>query len=333
MHKILITFLLLTLTLFGFESYNYIDKSYKITQSTALTQIYNREINPHFDAKKLQFFTSHDNLKIAYKIFDVKNAKASIVISSGRTEGMVKYKELIYDLNANGYSVYILDHRGQGYSERLQKDTQIGDIKNFNNYVKTQNKLFLSHSMGGAIASLYVEEYQNDFDALVLSSPMHQPDLIFSTTSNLVCSLIQYRKSNLQRYIVGGKSFDEENQNFDDNSLTHSKTRYDIFLNEYRAQPSTKIGSPSVRWVIEACKGGERSVENATKATLPILLLQAQKDVIVNKKPQKQFCEKAKNCRGYVIDGAYHELFVEKDHIRNRALSAILSFFSKELLD
>ena len=336
--KVLLFTLLISLNLLGFQSYNYVNKNYKITSSTELKRDYFSKISPHFYAQKIHYFKSFDGLKIAYRIFKVKNPKANIVISSGRTEGMLKYQELIYDLNRNGYSVYILDHRGQGNSERLLKDPQIGHVNTFEDYVqdmhlfvqkfvpKQTKRVLIGHSMGGAIASLYVEKFVHDFSMLVLSSPMHQPDLINSTVSNLACDVFEKRKRDIDRYVIGEKSYDESLVPFKDNLLTHSKLRYKITDIAFGIEPETKVGGPSVRWVREACLGSARSVENASKIEIPILLLQAGDDQIVNAEPQEEFCKNAKQCSGYKLDGAYHELFVEKDSIRNRAMSALFSF-------
>jgi len=340
--KLLLLLLILTNILVGFESFNTINKKYKFTTEQDLKKIYFTEISPYFYAHKLHFFTSFDKLKIAYRIFAVKNAKANLVISSGRTEGMVKYQELIYDLNRNGYSVYILDHRGQGNSQRLSKDKQLGHVVKFENYikdlkqfvtdyVKKDKKLVLvAHSMGGAIASLYVEKYPNDFDALVLSSPMHQPELISPLITTTACKFVQRRVRDIDRYIIGEKSYDKKSHIFENNLLTHSKIRYEVSKIAFDIEPGTKIGGPSVRWVGEACRASEKSVQDAAKIEISVLLLQAQEDKIVNKKPQNIFCRSVGAlCKGYQIDGANHELFVEKDIIRDKALTAILDFISK----
>ena len=58
--------------------------------------------------------------------------KGAIVLVSGRTESMLKYKEVAYDLFRNGWSVYIHDHRGQGLSDResaVRDQPQKGDRK------------------------------------------------------------------------------------------------------------------------------------------------------------------------------------------------------------
>jgi lysophospholipase len=319
-----------------------VNKRYKITDAKELKESYFSVISPYYYKVPIHYFKSFDKLKIAYKIFKVANSKANIVISSGRTEGMLKYQELIYDLNNNGYNVYILDHRGQGNSQRLLKESQIGHVYKFNNYVKDlnlfikkylpleQKNILLAHSMGGAIASLYVEQHPSVFDALVLSSPMHQPDLIGTTLSTLMCDLVEKRKRDIDRYIIGENSYDKSIVAFEENILTHSKIRYSITKMAFDIEPTTKIGGPSVRWVAEACKGSEESVNNASKIKIPTLLLQAQDDKVVNKKPQDIFCKNVgKYCKEYQIDGAYHELFVEKDIIRKKVLTAILDFIAK----
>ena len=66
------------------------------------------------------------------------------------------------------------------------------------------------------------------------------------------------------------------------------------------------------------------------KIKIPLLLLQAENDKIVNKEPQNEFCKNASpHCQEFQIDGAYHELFVEKDSIRAKTFTAILDFISK----
>ena len=230
----------------------------KITQANELNVIYTTTIKPHFDTKELNYFSSFDSLKIAYKYFPVKNSKATIVIASGRTEGMVKYPELIYDLNNNGYSVYIYDHRGQGFSGRITTDLRLGYVKDFFDYVKDlkyfvknivkhDKKLFLlAHSMGGQVASLYAQRYTNDFDALVLSSPMHQPKLLSEFTTNFLCDSVEYTLDDTPKYMLGKFYFDFAENNFFINVLTHSEVRYSIVNESYALNPETKIGWTSV---------------------------------------------------------------------------------------
>ncbi|MGO8654096.1 alpha/beta fold hydrolase, partial [Rhizobium ruizarguesonis] len=71
------------------------------------------------------------------------------MISSGYGESFFKYREIVYDLWQEGYQVYILDHRGQGFSERLIRPNKaqeldpravkrvhdLGYVENFDDFV------------------------------------------------------------------------------------------------------------------------------------------------------------------------------------------------------
>ena len=340
--RVLLQFFLFVAQLYSFESWNYINKNYKFTSEAALLKKYDSVISPYFYKHTLHFFITPDNVKIAYKIFKVQKSKAIIVISSGRTEGMVKYQELIYDLNQNAYDVYILDHRGQGYSQRLLEDRRKGYVDNFFHYVddlkffvdnyvpKDKKRILLAHSMGGAIASLYVERYPYDFNALVLSSPMHKPYMLTPNMSPYLCKRMLEKQNNLTDYMIGTQNHDILNTSFEENDLTHSKERFKIMKSAYTKEPETRIGGPTKKWVQEACKWSAESVKNADLIKIPVLVLEAQKDRAVTVKAQEDFCKNiSKNCKGILLEGAYHELFIEEDIIRQKALSAILDFIAK----
>jgi len=93
------------------------------------------------------------------------------VIVNGRNESYWKYQELFYELYSHGYDVYAYDHRGQGESGRILKDPQVGYVAEFDYYVddldtfiydvvkpeRYKNRYLLAHSMGGAVATLYLE--------------------------------------------------------------------------------------------------------------------------------------------------------------------------------
>ena len=327
---------------FAFDSWHYINKKYKITTQKELQKKYKSTISPYFYARKLHYFVTPDHIKIAYKIFKVPKQKALIVIASGRTEGMVKYQELIYDLNQNGYSVYIADHRGQGYSQRLVADKQMGYVDNFFHYVddlkyfvdnfvpQSKKRILLAHSMGGTIASLYVERYQNDFNALILSSPMFEPAILASSMSSFLCRIVENKEHNLQRYVSGTDTYDILTYNFKGNDLTGSQERFDVMKEAFAKEPYTRIGGPSLQWLKEACRWSAISVKKANRIEIPILLIQAGKDSVVTASAQEEFCKRAKPyCHGITIEGAKHEMFIEKDIYREKLLSAILDFIAK----
>ena len=108
-------------------------------------------------------FTGVENLTLRYVRFISPQHKRVIVIVPGRIESYVKYPELAYDLFHCGFDVIVLDHRGQGRSDRLLDDSHLGHVVEFSHYVDDLETLYLkeivsrhyqqryalAHSMGG----------------------------------------------------------------------------------------------------------------------------------------------------------------------------------------
>lgn len=330
---------------------------YGITTEDQLRTVFRERIEPFWGTGQSGTFKGVGDVTIAYVAFAKGTEEIAIVLSSGRTESYVKYKELIYDLSRQGFAVYILDHRGQGFSGRVNADPsrrQMGDVISFNDYVADlhtfyhtvvaptgadrqalrQHKRYVlvAHSMGGAIASLYLERYADDFERAVLSSPMHEPN--FGMIPNeMACHALDLKAwiGRAENYAPGKHPYDDA-ANFDpNNGYTHSEVRYNITRATYDAVPETKIGGPSVRWVLEACDASKRAREGGGNVVVPVLLLQAGADSIVTATGQEEFCtilnrERLGGCRLEKIEGAYHELFVESDRYRIPAVTKLIEF-------
>ncbi|MBT4882816.1 MAG: alpha/beta fold hydrolase, partial [Glaciecola sp.] len=95
--------------------------------------------------------------------------RQTLVISSGRVESYVKYKEVIFDLYHAGFDIFIMDHRGQGLSQRSSPNPMHGYIDDFQQYVDDllcfvdevvyqycAQPLLLCHSMGSTIGALAI---------------------------------------------------------------------------------------------------------------------------------------------------------------------------------
>jgi lysophospholipase len=275
---------------------------------------------------------------------------SAIVIANGRTESFVKYPELAYDLGRQGYSIYILDHRGQGLSGRMLRDGQIGHVELFDDYVQDfksfvgevvakqghKRLLLLAHSMGGAIASLYLERYPGDFAKAALSSPMHEPATPGLLPRALACGdakdMLGRITGSLNDYAATKGPYDEKETFKADNAYTHSDKRYTRERKAYDDNPDAKLGGPSTKWAVEACEAAATARKNAGRITLPVLLVSAGADTVVTATGQKQFCDTLNaahpgQCTLVRIDGGRHELFIEGDEYRVPALTRILQFF------
>lgn len=318
-----------------------------ITTEAELPGVYPSSVVDFYNTGASGDFTSTrgKDVRIQFRRFVRPGADTAIVISSGRTECMIKYKEMIYDLNRNGYSVFIHDHRGQGFSSRLLADPMIGYVEEFDDYVADLKTFFddqvkptghkrhilLSHSMGGCIAAMYLETHQRDFDRAILSSPMFEPRLPVQEASLFAVSAADTVGLG-DLYIPGGHRYDHL-RTFDaaTNEFTHSQTRWQIAWDEFDANPSARLGSPSLHWVRVGYAAGRIAQDRAARIVVPVLLLQAGADTVVVAEAQKRFSSRLNyahpdSCTLVRIADARHEMFIEADQYRSAALDRILAF-------
>jgi lysophospholipase len=318
-----------------------------------LQNSYDTIIAPFWREKALPIsFQGKDGLEIRGMTFLQPRSETAVVISSGRTESFIKYKEVIYDLYIKGYSVFIADHRGQGLSDRILADEakrQIGHVRDFQDYVSDLKQFYtdfvrptghkrhvlLGHSMGGCIASLYLEEYDQDFDVAVLCSPMDELALGFLPLISIEIIELEYRLGRGEEYAPGEHGYDE-GETFSNKCLTHSELRWNIIRREFGDNPAAKLGGPSVLWVKLAQEAGLTARNRASDVKVPVLLLQAGNDTIVKPAGQIDFRDRVNKarpgfCRLEPIEGASHEMLVESDLYRNRVFEFMLDFIRNHI--
>lgn len=139
---------------------------WKFTSEKDLVDTFSNTINPFWEEQVSRgHFIGKGDIEVHYAWCIPNTPRATIVISSGRIESYLKYKELVFDLYQNGFAVFILDHRGQGLSGRMTHDPQHGYVADFDDYVddlvyftqkivipKQQGSLqLLCHSMAGPL--------------------------------------------------------------------------------------------------------------------------------------------------------------------------------------
>ncbi|MBB1268365.1 alpha/beta fold hydrolase [Shewanella sp. SR44-3] len=317
------------------------------------TQGYSSELNTNA-AHLTQFWAQvqHESLSLisginlAYGFIKHEDNRRAIVISNGRVESYLKYQELIYDCYQQGFSVYAIDHRGQGLSSRLTSNPHQGHVEKFSDYVddldlfinrvvqpELHNELFIiAHSMGAAIATHYIHQHPGIFTAAVFSAPMYGimlplPTAIIKRLANKLNKTTPIIDSNLvtANYVISGKDY--QAISFKLNQLTHSSVRYQQYRDLYQQQSQCQLGSPTNQWLSEAIDAAKASISMARESQIPILILQASKDKIVCNRAQNQAISGL--CQRIVIKGAYHEVFIEIDKLRDQALTSMFSFINQ----
>jgi len=337
------------------------------TTENQLAHRYSSDIADFWQQGQFSHFNGVNNTRINYAAFlhrkpnkeaHTKAAKKCLVISSGRSESYLKYKELSFDLFKLGFNVFILDHRGQGLSERTLENPHKGYVENFQFYVddlaifignivsphctvdgKTHKPYLLAHSMGGAIAARYLQDHPNRIQAAVLSSPMLGfngggiPDFLAGPLISVTARLNQWLDD--QSWYFFGHS-DYAQKEFSGNLLMHSSLRYQQFSELYQATPEIQLGGITIKWLTESITALETIFTKIAKITTPTLVLQSGADKIVNNQAQDDFCQQLhqlqpQSCpkgKPLVIKDAYHELFFESDEYRQQALTAAVNWFT-----
>ncbi len=302
-------------------------------------------------------FRGVNNITIAYASFCHEMHTKCLVISSGRSESYLKYEELIVELFQQGFDIFILDHRGQGLSERMLKNPHKGYVKHFDDYAEDLNTFIasivepyclakqtpiylLAHSMGSTIALRYFQLYRHPIKAAVLSSPMitfNRGILPLWLTTVIINSALFFNAlvSKTPWYFIGQGNY--KAKAFNDNPLTHSKSRYQKFIHLYQQKPQIQLGGVTIKWLSESLKAREAIFTHLTKLTLPIQVIQSGADKVVDNKAQNDFCQQlhqinsasCPNGKPVVINQAKHELFIEDDCYREPTIKTALNWFAQ----
>jgi len=361
----MLKYALLTLAIVGFMTKA---NDNRFTTETQLANRYHGEITDFWQQGNFSHFNGVKELRINYASFlhkeSNKNFQHSVsnkclVISSGRSEGYLKYKELVFDLFNLGFNVFLLDHRGQGISERALENSHKGYVESFQYYVddlatfienivsphctldgKTQKPYLLAHSMGAAIATRYLQDYPSNIQSAVLSSPMlgfNVEGILGLIAEPLINISAQLNKwlDNTPWYFWGQKDYTEVK--FDNNLLMHSKLRFQQFTQLYKETPVIQQGGATIQWLIESIAALKTIFAKIDHITTPTLVLQSGEDKIVSNQAQVDFCQQlhqlqpqsCPNGKPVVIKNAHHELFFESDLYRQQALIAAVEWFDK----
>lgn len=293
------------------------------------------------------FFATTTNKKLFWMSLQHPERKPALIIVTGRAESSYKYKKQILLFYKQGFNVYIFDHLGQGFSDRITTDYELGHIDSFATYIDDLNSFFnfvcqknnldknymLAHSMGGLIAALWLEKYPDKCNGAVLSSPMlglkipsfYKPFIkyIFFVANKL------YKKP---RYLWGHTNYKVVafTQN---NQVTHSEELYNKYkIDLIKKHPKLRLGGPSINWVATSYNATKEALVNAAKLKTPLLILQAGNELVVNNHSQNNFFNKLRkyNTKATLIkiEHAKHELLFEDEIFQKDLFKYIFNHFS-----
>ncbi|MCR5396241.1 MAG: alpha/beta hydrolase [Lachnospiraceae bacterium] len=303
-----------------------------------------KEVAPLLQQVKEGDFLGYDGKTIHYYYLINSEEKASVVISHGFCEFFPKYHEMTYYFYEAGYSVFFVEHRGHGYSYRETEEldrvhatrfqSYVDDLKLFvDGVVKKESlsqKLYLySHSMGGCIAALYLEQYPKDFEKAILSSPMMQ--LNFRGTSPLAVKVLMLWSTIAhwnEKYLPGQHGFDGINTY--PNCSAQSEVRHNYLFEFKKKNKNYQMNGGTYGWCKESLKAMKQVINDAAKITTPTILFQAGLDTMVEPGGQNKFLQNNPNIKKYVYPDSKHEIFNAYDSDRKQYYMQVLDFYHGE---
>lgn len=287
-------------------------------------------------------------VQISYRTYlSPKNTdKKALVVIPGKGEAALKYSELVYDLKDTNTDIYILDHRGQGESDRLTDDRHKEYVEHFSDYVSDLKKFMdhvvkpnnykkiwaVAHSMGGAVLGGYLLKYPNEFSAVVLSAPMFQINTDpYPEGVALVLAKSFVLVGRGRDYAPGqGPEEGPKNQTVLNNPYSLSEVRYQSKHEFYQEFPELQVAGVANRWVLESLVFTNKLQKMAHLFQVPTFLFQAGSDKVVRPKGQNKICLSSKEfCKLEIIPEAEHELLMERDSIRNVVINKLIQLIEQ----
>ena len=297
---------------------------------------------PYLDARRTdEQVPSFDGKPLHVVTFRADEPVAEAIVSHGFTESVEKYHEVIFYLLTSGMNVTIYEHRGHGKSYRAVENNSWTHIDRFEEYVEdlevivgrvkeksTLPRVLLGHSMGGAIAALYLEKHPTDFVKAVLLSPMIAPATgnFPAWVAKLICrTAILFGKSRKRVFV----STDYPGIERFEDACSSSEARFQYYNEIKSTHPEYQNFAPTYRWLLESLGVTKKILAKGEveKIKIPVLLVQAIQDYVVLLEPQNKFVDRLPDGKIVQAD-CKHETFDGPDTVWHDLIETILAFLA-----
>ncbi|WP_051538076.1 alpha/beta fold hydrolase [Butyrivibrio proteoclasticus] len=267
--------------------------------------------------------SSFDGTKLSYYVVTPENPKASITIVHGMGEFFGKYHEYIWYLYQAGYKVFFMEQRGHGYSEGKCKEPDLIYIDDYSTYVEDLNcfvedvvipesgdltMLLFAHSMGGAVATYYLEKHPAFFKAAVLSSPMLKMkagNINAFAEFALRAYVFMFRKA--KSLAPNQKHFNPETPF--ETSSAKSKPRFDYQLNLRKKDDHYQMTGATFGWALASLKVHRDIFRHIDRIKIPVDIFTAGQDHLIDPVGYDMFKEKKPDTKIHEFPESRHEIF------------------------
>ncbi|MEM7237393.1 MAG: alpha/beta hydrolase [Pseudomonadota bacterium] len=269
--------------------------------------------------------------------------RGTALLLSGRTEFLEKMAIPATALLERGFTVVSIDWRGQGLSERLGEPAVMGHVEKFKDYHKDlaallespgaglgkSVDLMLAHSMGGAIGLGAIYDDVVRPRAVVLSAPMLG---VHMSQPLKIAGMITTRFAEMFGQLDKRPPFGDVDkpyvfEGFEDNVLTSDEAVFSWMVGALEAEPRLQLAMPSLRWLDESTQEMERLSKQGA-ISQPALILYGSEEAVVETS-EIEDAQRRLGCDVVRIDGARHEVLIERSPMREAAWAAIDEFLQR----
>ena len=294
-------------------------------------------------AAKTSYKLTTDGIRVRTCFWVANDPVGTVFVFPGRADYIEKYGGLANFCLSNNLNVIAIDWRGQGLSERLLDDKNIGHIEDFKNYqndvevIINEAKdaglvkpwIIFAHSMGGLIGLRTLHD-NPVFKKVVFTSPMWgiQMPPILKSGASIIMSLI----SLIGKMETYAPTTNPEtrilNEEYEFNKLTSDIQNFKLLRQQIIQYPDLQIGGPSTAWVSAALDEIEFQIGNEPPVT-PALCFLGEREEIIDYFAVREFCRKWDNCDLISIPKAKHDLLMEREIILHNLFEELEEFIKK----
>jgi lysophospholipase len=274
---------------------------------------------------------------------------ANLLLLTGRADFHEKWADAIQSLWQAGFSIASFDWRGQGGSTRLA-DNGAGHIDSFDTWLSDLDRLSdwaltalpgprwlaLGHSMGGHLLTRWVGDparfqlpFRKELDGVVLAAPffgLGGPAAVKAAA--LTVAPFQVARGKAADFAWGQTPYGTIQRRPERQLLlTGSRAHFEDEGLWVEAHPELATGGVSWGW-INAFAESRRKLEGLPleRLDLPVLMLLAAREKLVDNKAAIRVATRMANCRTHIVMAAAHELLREAEPQRQEALAKVRDF-------
>ena len=294
-------------------------------------------------AANTNYKATTDGIRVRTSFWAANDPVGTVFVFPGRADYIEKYGGLANFCLSNNLNVIAIDWRGQGLSERLLDDKNIGHIEDFKNYqndvevIINEAKdaglvkpwIIFAHSMGGLIGLRTLHD-NPVFEKVVFTSPMWgiQMPPILKSGASIIMSLI----SLIGKMETYAPTTSPEtrilNEEYEFNKLTSDIRNFKLLRQQLIQHPDLQIGGPSSAWVSAALDEIEFQIGKEPPITLALCFL-GEKEEIIDNLAVREFCKNWDSCDLISIPDAKHDLLMEKKMILHSLFEKLEKFIKK----